>query len=72
MFRKREVSQEVKDNRRKALNAGMDAYQDAVDAGDEKQAAAEMAAMKALKLVVQIPNGPLVTGPDVADEPPAG
>lgn len=69
MFGKRKVSQEVKANRREALDAGMDAYQDAVDAGDEKKAATELEALKALKLLVQIPGGPLVTGPNVADRP---
>lgn len=59
----RDVSQE----RREALNAGIDAYDRAMEAGDEGQAAGELEAMKALKLVVQIPGGPLVTGPDVAD-----
>jgi hypothetical protein len=69
MARKREVSQEVKDNRRKILDAGQAAYGKAVDAGDEAGAAALLEEMKALKLVVQIPGGPLVTGPDVADKP---
>jgi len=69
MARKREVPQEVKDNRRKILNAAQDAYGKAVDAGDEKKAAAELEAMKVLGLVVEAPNGLLVTGPDVADEP---
>lgn len=63
----REVSDEVKQNRREALNAGMDAYGDAVDAGDDAKAARELETMKALGLVVEAPNGLLVTGQDVAD-----
>ena len=64
----REVPQEVSEQRREALNAGMAAYDEAMASGDEDQAAGELEAMKALKLVVQIPGGPLVTGPDVADK----
>jgi hypothetical protein len=69
MGRKREVPAEIKANRRKILDAGMKAYGEAVDAGDEAGAAAGLEAMKVLGLVVEAPNGLLATGPDVADEP---
>ena len=63
----REVTEQVKQHRREALNAGMAAYDAAMDAGDEAGAERELETMKALDLVVTTDNGMLVTGPDVAD-----
>jgi hypothetical protein len=64
---RREPSDEVKQNRRKALDAGMAAFGEAAQDGDEDRAARELDTLKALKLLVPDDCGRLQPGPDVAD-----
>jgi hypothetical protein len=63
----RKVSDEVKQHRREALNAGMAAFGRAVKAGDENAAALELDTIKALGLLVPDEYNRLQPGPDVAD-----
>ena len=67
MSEDRQVPDKVRRERRKALSAGLAAYDKAVAAGDGERAAGEVETLKALGLVVTLPNGLLVAGPDVAD-----
>jgi hypothetical protein len=64
---RREPSDEVKRNRRKALDAGMAAYGEAAADGDEDGAARHLDTLKVLKLLVPDEFGRLQPGPDVAD-----
>lgn len=67
MGKNRKVSEEVKKNRRKALDGGMAAYRRAANSGDEEGAARYLDELKALKLLVPDEYGRLEPGPDVAD-----
>lgn len=64
---RRDPSDEVKQNRREALDAGMTAYGKAANSGDEDRAARELDTLKALGLLVRDDCGRLQPGPDVAD-----
>jgi hypothetical protein len=67
MGRDRKCSDEVKKHRREALDAGMAAFGQAVEDGDEDAAARELDTMKALDLLVPDECNRLQPGPDVAD-----
>lgn len=60
------VSCEVRRSRRKALDAGLDAYLAAEARGDEEAARRELDALKAAGLLVPGESGVLQPGPDVA------
>jgi hypothetical protein len=64
--RKREVSDEVKQDRREALDAGLDEYLAAVACGDKAGELRELDTLKALELLVPDESGVLQPGPDVA------
>lgn len=66
--RKREVPDEVKQVRRAALDAGIEAHIARKRAGDEAGAAEELEALKAMDLLVTDEYGRLATGPDIADD----
>ena len=72
MSRRREVPEEVKQNRRKILDAGLAAYSKAAKAGNEEAAARELDVLKALDLVEEDDFGKLRPGPDVAELPLPG
>ena len=67
MGKKREVPEEVKQNRRTILSKSMAALAAAARDGDEETVNRIADEMEALKLLVRDENQELVTGPDVAD-----